>query len=705
MRSRGYCTPAVIIAMELYKHNEEAYKAVVRMLKREGKAAVIHPTGTGKSFIGFKLCECNKRKRFLWLCPSKYIYDMQVESWIKAGGEELRNIHFISYMKLSRLADEDIYELKPDYIVLDEFHRCGAKHWNKSVNRLIKIYQDARLVGFSATSVRFLDNRRDMADELFDGYVASEISLGSAIVRGILKAPRYVTSVYSIENGYRQIEETIKNNKSKAAKDKARDYCNKLRRALDRAEGLNIVFKRHMNPAGKYLVFCSSYIHMMEMMELAGEWFCEIDSDPHLYYAYKNCSFSKRQFDEFKGDKSEHLKIMYCIGMFNEGVHIPDVEGVVLLRPTTSPVVFKQQIGRALSASKCEEPIIFDIVLNLNNLYSIQAVEEEMVEALAVYKRENPDKPLIEKFSIVDEVCEVTDIVKRINQILGATWSIMYASAVEYYKEHGSLKMPKNYTTKEGYSLGSWLSIQRRVRAGKIKGILTQTQIEKLDRLEMRWETYEEMDFSRKYEIARRYYNLHGNLNISARFITADGVALGKWICKMRVFRRNNSSRLSEEKIRMLDNIGMVWDVTDYRWQIFYQAAQRYYSKYGNLNVPTYYTDDEGVLLGRWISAQRMYRKRGAGTLMDWQVNLLDDMQMDWNGIKQNTWQKATEELELYIKEHGTSKVPIKYVTQDGFKLGIYLSKHRDRYKNAPDTNPRKAWLIKYKVLISENAM
>ena len=64
--------------MHLYSHNQLAYEAAATMLAERGKAAVIHPTGTGKSFIGFKLCEDNSDKTILWLSPSKYIYQTQL---------------------------------------------------------------------------------------------------------------------------------------------------------------------------------------------------------------------------------------------------------------------------------------------------------------------------------------------------------------------------------------------------------------------------------------------------------------------------------------------------------------------------------------------------------------------------------------------------------------------------------------------------
>ena len=201
------------------------------MLEKTGKAAVIHPTGTGKSFIGFKYAEDHPQERILWLAPSEYIFRTQMENWFSAGGEELKNITFLTYAKLSIMTEEEIKALtgktagtvlavcrqtetqgtvfcvprkntencSPVYavsIVLDEFHRAGAAQWGLGVQRLLAAYPSATILGLSATNIRYLDSQRDMAQELFDGHIASEMSLGEAIVRGILPAPKYVLSIF-----------------------------------------------------------------------------------------------------------------------------------------------------------------------------------------------------------------------------------------------------------------------------------------------------------------------------------------------------------------------------------------------------------------------------------------------------------------------------------------------------------------------------
>lgn len=68
------------MAISLFEHNETAYNAALSMMEETGKAAIVHPTGTGKSFIGFKLCEDNPNKKICWLSPSEYIFKTQLEN-------------------------------------------------------------------------------------------------------------------------------------------------------------------------------------------------------------------------------------------------------------------------------------------------------------------------------------------------------------------------------------------------------------------------------------------------------------------------------------------------------------------------------------------------------------------------------------------------------------------------------------------------
>lgn len=149
------------------------------------------------------------------------------------------------------------------------------------------MYPDAKLLGLSATSVRYLDGQRNMADELFDGNVANEMTLGEAIVRGILPAPKYVVGIYSYQKELEKYQRRIQRAKSRPTRDAAQVYLDALRRKLEMADGLDVMFQKHMTDrSGKYLVFCANKDHMDELLCHVSQWFGGVDPEPHVYRAY-----------------------------------------------------------------------------------------------------------------------------------------------------------------------------------------------------------------------------------------------------------------------------------------------------------------------------------------------------------------------------------------------------------------------------------
>ena len=212
------------MSIELYEHNRIAYESAVSMLAETGKAAVIHPTGTGKSFIGFKYCEDNPDKTVLWLSPSEYIFKTQLENLKETGANIPTNITYMTYVRLMRMERSELFELHPDSIILDEMHRVGSPSWGGSVQELLRNNPDAPILGLTATAIRYLDGQRDMSEELFDGNVASEMTLGEAIVRGILPAPKYVMAAFVYQNELDRLKKKISPHRNKAVRDAAEKY-------------------------------------------------------------------------------------------------------------------------------------------------------------------------------------------------------------------------------------------------------------------------------------------------------------------------------------------------------------------------------------------------------------------------------------------------------------------------------------------------
>lgn len=522
------------MALRLFEHNEKAYHAAVRMMEQYGKAAIVHPTGTGKSYIAFKLIEDNPEKVVIWLSPSEYIFKTQLES-LKRNDPDfpLANVHFYTYAKLmccTQAQLDDIVAQKPAYIILDEFHRAGAECWGESTVALLKLCPEAKLLGLTATNVRYLDNNRDMAEELFDGRVASDMTLGEAIVRGILPTPNYVTTVYQYQKDLARYQTRVDNLRSAGIQDVNQKYLDALRRALEQADGLDKVFEHHItNKSGKYIVFCANKEHMDEMISHVPEWFAKVNAEVAVYEAYSDDPGTDKAFADFKTDESDKLKLLFCIDMLNEGVHVEGISGVILFRPTISPTIYKQQIGRALTAGENSTPLILDVVNNFEGLCSIAGLQGEIQEA--VYRLNangEGDKIITERFKVVEQVHDCRVLFERLQASLSSGWDHYFSEASIYYAEHGDLNIPKRYTTPAGLSLGEWLTTQRRVRAGQIPGNLTEQQVARLDSIGMEWGNRNDAAWEHGLEEARKFREQFGNLQVPAKYKTKNDYPLGK---------------------------------------------------------------------------------------------------------------------------------------------------------------------------------
>ena len=610
--------------IKLFEHNETAYISAIQMLTETGKAAVIHPTGTGKSFIAFKLCYDNADKKICWLSPGEYIFKTQCENLAAAGSAVPRNIAFFTYAKL--MTDAELEEIKPDYIILDEFHRCGAEMWGQGVKRLLNLYSDTPILGLTATNIRYLDNRRDMAD------------------------------------------------------------------------GLDKVFAKHMPKRdGKYIVFCASFDHMNEMADKAKEWFAKVDTEPHIYKAYSNDPAASKAFSAFKADVSKHLKLLYSIDMLNDGIHVDDIDGVILLRPTVSPIIYKQQIGRALSAGKKSNLVIFDIVLNIENLYSIGAVEEEMQIATAYYRSLGEESSIVnDSFSIYDEVKDCRELFSRLNDVLTVSWQTMFEQAKKYYSENGDLEVPARFITNDGYSLGHWIYNQRAVRKGQQTGNLSEEQIEKLNSIGMRWDLYTDYSWEKNFNAAKNYYEKNGHLDVPSRFVTRDGLPLGAWLSSLRTWESSgiHPKYLSAKRKKQLESIGMIWSKLDYYWEQNFSETLRYYRKNGDLLVPSNFVTDNGVRLGSWIFRQRKLHSGSCkGTpLTAEQTARLNSIGMVWE--PEDPRLMSFNLVKGYYKEHGNINISQSTVV-NGVWLGKWIAEQKKRLKSGKHSDKQREYLNK----------
>ena len=452
------------MAIELYKHNKKAYSNVLEHFETTNRTCVVHATGTGKSFISLKWLEDNKDKKCLFLAPTHAIID-QFKTHIEDNGLSLSdfpNLEFELYTNVNnRIADN-----KYDCIVMDEFHRCGAKEWSKGINKLLDNNEDAKVLGLSATPIRYLDDNRNMADEIFDGDIASKISLAEAIAMGILPPPTYITSIYSFDDEIKKIQGKINKYKNKEEREELQKRLNEAKQEIEKSRGLSEVFEKYItNTKGKYIVFCKDKPHMELMKEKSNEWFKNINKIKvnDVYYE-KGREFNKYAIDSFENNERDELKLLFSIEMLNEGVHVKSIDGVIMFRPTSSPIIYFQQLGRALSVGHNAHPIVFDVVNNYECLDQIHKLKGEVARIIGTGSSTGIGD-ILDNFKIIDCNKDIREILDKLDDDLEITFDERLKEVADYLKsEEGQKIIFYNDTNKKfssGTDMANWLNYNK----------------------------------------------------------------------------------------------------------------------------------------------------------------------------------------------------------------------------------------------------
>lgn len=266
------------------------------------------------------------------------------------------------------------------------------------------------------------------------------------------------------------------------------------------------------------------------------------------------------------------------------------------------------------------------------------------------------------------------------NKINKIDWEEWYKYAKKYYEKHGNLEVPKNFKTNDGctydkfgkISLGYWIFNQR---ANYKKENLNEERINLLKKIGMRFDhkvneiyllTWEEW-----YKYAKKYYEIHSNLDIQCNFKTkngysydSNGVNLGKWIQNQR--KNYQEGTLDKDRKELLDKIGMCFEnkkskinninkINNNSWNKRYNYAKKYYEYYGNLEISFYFKtkdgytyDDEGFNLGSWIDSQ--IKKFKNKTLKQSRIELLEQIGINWDmNFKKNG---CGTELSMVCKQY-----------------------------------------------------
>ena len=414
----------------LFPHNQKVYDKVLTFFEETNKVAVVQATGTGKGYLASEFINVAfKNKNVLILAPNKDILINYKKSLgVKSGGRIEMHTYptIMSWYKRGlegdKEAQKDFMTLanKTDLLITDEFHRLGAKEWGAACQKLIELLDknNKKILGLTATPVRYNDlvlldtdnedgkarkKSRNMADEIFDGNLIQGVTLEEAVYSRILPSFKYVLGSYGYEaalsEGFERLEDMrqIYGSSNKAIRDLEKNLKELSEKFGPEKENLRKVIQREikeLNPFQKWIVFCSSAEQLKGIDEELSYWFEKsinkyksefvIDETKlNLYSVYSDELTKDNQANlEAFYDADKGLNIIKCINKLNEGAHVANITGVIMLRGTQSPIVYLQQIGRALSAGNRNNPIIFDFMGNFENMQKVATGEDEFVSSI-----------------------------------------------------------------------------------------------------------------------------------------------------------------------------------------------------------------------------------------------------------------------------------------------------------------------------------
>lgn len=403
----------------LRPHNQEAFQEINKMIE-SGIKKVVAPraTGSGKTYLMGALAEKYNDNKKLVLEPTRPLLNSIEEKFNEFG---IANTDFITYQKLIRMSDEDIAAMDYKLIFLDECHHGTAPIWGMKIDCLMKTHLDSIIFGTSATTIR--NDGVNVVETLFDNNAIGELPLSTAIARKVLPCPHYITAIYRIDDEFEKLKKRI--NDSTNSKVEKREFYHKMQEMkvhFEKSYGIPLILNKYIRVRdGKYLVFCKDKKHLNAMREVVIDWFQTAGiKNVHSYSVYSDYPEKEKDYKDFQDDNSDSLKIIFSINMLNEGLHIEDISGVLMLRTTRSNLVYLQQLGRLLEAGNMDKYLlVFDFVNNFSSANDGVGLLREIKDAVVREKESDPDFDDsgfedIDTFFVIDQIVEIQEMFKEI---------------------------------------------------------------------------------------------------------------------------------------------------------------------------------------------------------------------------------------------------------------------------------------------------
>ena len=674
-------------------HQLEAIASVADNFKHTERGQLIMACGTGKTFTTLWIKEELAFKRTLVLLPSLSLLSQTLREWtfaatqsfdvlcvcsdetvgkrgedeaiqsvselafpVTSDAEEIRRfitgngakVIFSTYQSSPIVADAQDSDstLAFDLVIADEAHRCTGKVTSAfstvlDNNRIIaskRLFATATPRTYTASVKKTAEDRgievACMDDEAVFGKVLYSLPFGKAIQQNLLTDYRIV--IIGVDSP--MIAEWIKNREFIKTDTGIESDAESMAAQIGLLKAIKdydlkriISFHSRVNRAESFKYDVHEVLNWIdEDHRPSGELWTDFVSGAMA------TDKRRQKLDYLKGLGDNQRGLLSNARCLSEGIDVPSLDGIAFIDPKNSQVDIVQAVGRAIRLS--EDKKYGTIVI-------------------PVFIAPGDDANASIEASNFKTVWEVLNAFKSHDEVLSQQLDTL---RTELGRNPGSkvnsqdltkitIDLPASVDSSFGNSLRTYLVHQSTTSWYFCYGTL------------------------------ENYVQNYGNARVPAYYVSLNGLQLGRWIGTQRSNKFKNL--LSQSQIQRLETLpGWSWDALTDQWEDGFEHLKSYVKQFGNATVSQRYVTPD-FNLGSWVSTQRSNKLKNLlnqdrierlEALPGWYWNVLAGQQL-----------ANFEQLLIYVKQHGNSRVPQKYISPDGFKLGSWLSHQRsDKAKN-----------------------
>jgi superfamily II DNA or RNA helicase len=668
------------------EHQLEAIEAVTSNFKDTDRGQMIMACGTGKTFTTLWIKEKLGVDSTLVLLPSLGLLSQTLHEWTmaanepfevlcvcsdesvgkKGSDEAVHSVHDLAFPVTSNSAEIKVflnrsgkkvifstYQSSPliaeaqvdpltspfDLAIADEAHRCAGKVSGdfstildaQKIRAKKRLFTTATPRTYSSNVKKTAEDRGvevvGMDDEAVFGKQLFALKFGEAIKRGLLTDYRVV--IIGVDDP--TISEWIENRELLQADSDIEMDAESLAAQVGLLKAIKdydlrrmISFHSRVSRAEEF----SKDIHkVVDWIDEKHKPSGELKSD--FVSGEMPTDKRRKKLAQLKGLQDNQRGLLTNAKCLSEGVDVPSLDGVAFIDPRSSQIDIIQAVGRAirLSTNKKSGTIVLPVFIGSTDDPE-QALEEGNFK---------PIWDVLNALKAHDDV--LADELSQIRTELG--------------RKGGGKVEPDAF---------SKITIDLPLGIDKSFGDGLRTLL--VERTTESWDYW--------YRLLLNYVNEYGDALVSNSYFTDDGYSLGKWLSKLRG-KRNFLSRERIEKLEVLPK--WTWNVIDSKWDANFSELEKYIEKHGNANVPQSYITNSGVNLGIWVGVQRSNR---ADILKERKDKLESIKTWSWDP-RNDRWENGFIHLLEVVKRTGSSFFPAKGKTDDGFALGRWMNKQRQR--------------------------